>query len=230
MLIVFDVDGTLVGGEFYDWSCFDQAIETVLGFEPTKEFFRSIPEITAQSIAVAAIGAANCQPGTGLEEKIRDEYLRRLRLVHNNDPHAFPARNGITALLSHLSSLPDVDVAIATGDWFSTSTFKLGAAGIDFSRYAMATSSDVARRSEIIKLAALRAGRPLSEVVYIGDGVWDIKACRELRVPFIGTGTRLDVLKEAGAEHLMEVLEHVVLLDKLQLVFKKAVELGPAQV
>jgi phosphoglycolate phosphatase-like HAD superfamily hydrolase len=212
MLIIFDVDGTLIGGESHDWKCFDRAIENVLKFTPTREFFASLPEITAQAIAEASVRAANKEVGTGLEERIRAEYLRRLQEVHSRDQRAFPVREGVVALLSHLDSLPHVGVAIATGDWLETISFKLAAAEIDVSRFPMATSSDHHQRSEIIRLAAQRAGRSLSDAVYIGDGVWDFKACRKLGVRFIGTGSRLHLLKDAGAEHTMEVLETELLL------------------
>jgi phosphoglycolate phosphatase-like HAD superfamily hydrolase len=207
MLIIFDVDGTLVGGESHDWASFDQAIASVIGFQPTPSFFSSLPEITGQAIVEAAIRAANRALGAGLEELVRDDYLRRLRGVHADDPKAFPARNGVAALLAHLNSLPDVDIAIATGDWHDTISFKLAAAGLDVSNYPMATSSDVSRRSEIIRLAAQRANRSLTDAVYVGDGVWDVRACRELGVPFIGTGARLDHLQKAGAQYLVEVFE-----------------------
>ena len=75
----------------------------------------------------------------------------------------------------------------------------------------MATCSDHPRRSEIIRLAAQRAGRSLSDAIYIGDGVWDLRACRELGVRFIGTGSRLHLLKKAGAEHTAEVLDEALL-------------------
>ena len=216
MLIIFDVDGTLVGGEHHDWACFDEAIAEVTGFTPTQEFFDSLPEITAQAIAEACVRAAKRDTGMGLEERIRDEYLRRLRNVHASDPMAFPARNGVLALLSHLSSLPGTGVAIATGDWLETTSFKLAAAGIDASRYPMATSSDCSRRSEIIQLAARRAGRSLAEAIYVGDGVWDFKACCELGVPFVGTGTRPHLLKAAGAKHILELLEEALFLTTLR--------------
>jgi len=76
----------------------------------------------------------------------------------------------------------------------------------------MATSSDAPRRSDIIRLAAQRAGRSLSDVVYVGDGVWDLKASGDLGIGFIGTGSRLNRLKEAGAEHMIEILEAALLL------------------
>ena len=216
MLIIFDVDGTLVGGEHHDWACFDEAIAEVTGFTPTQEFFDSLPEITAQAIAEASVRAANRESGMGLEERIRDEYLRRLRNVHASDPTAFAARNGVVALLARLNSLPGMRVAIATGDWLETTSFKLAAAGIDVSGYPMATSSDCSHRSEIIKLAARRAGRSLAEVIYVGDGVWDFKACCELGVRFIGTGTRPHLLNAAGAKHILEMLGETLFLSTLR--------------
>lgn len=207
MLIIFDVDGTLVGGESHDWASFDQAISSVVGFDPTPAFFSALPEITAHAIAQAAICAANRELGAGLEELVRDEYLRRLKNVHANDPKAFPARQGVAHLLSHLNSFPDIDVAIATGDWHPTISFKLAAAGLDIAGYPIATSSDTPRRADIIRLAAQRANRPLTEAVYVGDGVWDVLACRKLGLPFIGTGMKLDHLQKAGAQYFMEVFE-----------------------
>jgi len=211
MLVIFDVDGTLIGGESHDWESFDRAIEAVVGFYPTQEFFDSLPEITAQSIAEASIRAANMKPGVGLEERIRDEYLRRLRDAHSRNPRAFQPRPGVIQFLSYLSSLAGVGIAIATGDWHPTISFKLAGSGLDVSRFPMATCSDHPRRSEIIRLAALRAGRSLSDAIYIGDGVWDLRACRDLGVRFIGTGSRLHLLKKAGAEHTMEVLGKEIL-------------------
>ncbi len=203
-------------GEHHDWACFDEAIAEVTGFSPTQQFFDSLPEITAQAIAEASVRAANREPGMGLEERIRDEYLRRLLKVHEGDPLAFPARNGVVALLARLNSLPGTAVAIATGDWLCTASFKLAAAGLDVSGYPLATSSDCSRRSEIIKLAARRAGRSLAEVIYVGDGVWDFRACCELGVRFVGTGTRLHLLKAAGARHILEGLEEALFLSAVQ--------------
>ncbi len=186
------------------------------GFTPTQELFDSLPEITAQAIAEACVRAANRETGMGLEERIRDEYLRRLRNVHAGDPMAFPARNGVVALLARLNSLPETGVAIATGDWRETTSFKLAAAGIDVSGYPMATSSDCSRRSEIIQLAATRAGRSMNDVIYVGDGVWDFRACCKLGVRFIGTGTRPHLLKAAGAQHILEMLEEALFLKTVR--------------
>lgn len=216
MLIIFDVDGTLVGGETNDCACFDQAVAAVVGFTLNSAFFDSLPEITAQAIAESSVRAANRDVGVGLEEKIRDEYLRLLRDTHSRDTAAFPPRHGVRSLLASLSTTPGVSVAIATGCWHATSSFKLAAAGIDVSSYPMATSSDTRSRSEIIRLAAQRSGRALSDAVYVGDGLWDLKASQSLGVPFIGTGRKLDRLKEAGALHWVEKFEPKCFLETVR--------------
>ncbi len=215
-LVIFDVDGTLLGGETADWLAFDRAIESVLDFVADETFFAGLPEITAQSIAEAAIRASGAQPGNGLEQRIHDEYLRGLRGAHSSDQLTFQPRPGVRPLLQHLASTPGVKVALATGDWHSTITFKLAAAGIDISSYPLATSSDTPRRADIIRLAAERAGLPLSHAVYVGDGVWDMRACRELEMGFIGTGGRTHHLSEHGVEHLLEPLDTVAFLALLR--------------
>lgn len=220
MLVIFDVDGTLIGGEAADWLSFDTAIESVLGFSADETFFAGLPEITAQSIAEAAVLASGAETGNGLEQRIHDEYFRGLRDAHSSDPLTFQPRPGVPELLQHLTSIPGVKVALATGDWHPTITFKLAAAGIDISTFPIATSSDAPRRPDIIRLAAERAGMPLSKAVYVGDGPWDMRACRELDLAFIGTGERTHRLSQSGVEHLLEPLERkgfVALLQKLGL-------------
>lgn len=216
MLIIFDVDGTLIGGEAADWLAFDSAIESVLNFSADEAFFAGLPEITAQSIAEAAVCASGAETGCGLEERVRDGYFHGLREAHRSDPSTFRPRPGVPELLAHLTALPGVKIALATGDWHPTITFKLAAAGLDISRFPLATSSDTARRPDIIRLAAERAGVPLSQSVYVGDGPWDLRACRELRIPFIGTGARTDRLRVSGAEHFQEPLAPAAFVELLQ--------------
>jgi hypothetical protein len=43
-----------------------------------------------------------------------------------------------------------------------------------------------------------------------------MRACRELEIPFIGTGGRTHRLRESGVEHLLEPLEPAAFLFLLQ--------------
>lgn len=207
MLVVFDIDGTLIAGESTDWKAFEQALQSVLKFTPDDDFYTGVSDITAQRLAEAAVAASQCEAGCGFEQQVQAEYLRFLQLAHAESPDSFPLRPGASLLLEHLCATTGFSVAFATGDWSSSIAFKLSAAGIDLSHHPFATSTDAASRADIIRCAAHRAGRPLTEVVYVGDGTWDLRTCRSLGIPFIATGSRTDKLREMGAEHIVEPLE-----------------------
>ncbi|MFZ4767509.1 MAG: hypothetical protein ACOYMN_21365, partial [Roseimicrobium sp.] len=52
---VFDVDGTLIGGEPVDWAAFGEAFGEVAGFALTTEFFDRIEEVTAKALVHQAL-------------------------------------------------------------------------------------------------------------------------------------------------------------------------------
>lgn len=216
MLIIFDVDGTLIESDPVDWTAFKGALQSVLGFTPPSGFCRALGDVTAHSVAAASMRAVGREVNEQLMDRVREENLRRLQVAYAMDRNAFPARLGAAALLKRLRATPGVTVAIATGCWQPTIRLKLEAAGIDVAGLPMATCSDRPRRSEIITLAAERAGRPVSEAVYVGDGQWDLFACRELGIPLIATGKRWADLQQAGAKHLQPELDQDTFLDCAQ--------------
>jgi phosphoglycolate phosphatase-like HAD superfamily hydrolase len=199
MIIVFDVDGTLIGGEEQDWPSFDQAIQSILGFGPDKDFWASIPEVTARAIVQQACEQVGTEWSMDWEQKVCSAYLANLRKAAPHKRTVFLPKPGAQEVLGMLKLTGIFGVAIATGDFESTIKFKLGSAGIDIKGIPFACSSDRTARHDIIELAVERAGYAVDEAVYIGDGVWDLKACERLDIPFIGTGRRVDMLKDLGA-------------------------------
>jgi phosphoglycolate phosphatase-like HAD superfamily hydrolase len=58
--------------------------------------------------------------------------------------------------------------------------------------YPTASSDDALDRESIIRLSMQRATDRyggFGSAVYVGDGVWDARACRRVGIPFIGVGT-----------------------------------------
>ena len=203
MLVIFDVDGTLVGGESFDWASFDAAFESSAGFPLTQAFWDSLEEVTARAVVHAALAHLPGPERDRLEDLVRLGYLERLEAAHRTHPEAFRPATGAPELLKSLRATEGVAVAIATGDWRSSSSFKLSASGLDLDGIPVATCSDCPTRAEIICRAAHLARRPVADAVYVGDGRWDYRACRQLGIPFIGTGSRLEPLRTAGAKHLL---------------------------
>jgi phosphoglycolate phosphatase-like HAD superfamily hydrolase len=201
-MIVFDVDGTLIGGEVTDWACYGAAFEEVAGFGLSKSFFAGIEEITAQAIVHQALAHLPAEERRLKEQAVCQGYLRRLRESHESNPGCFFAVEGAVALLRELKAR-GILLAIATGDWRETICFKLGAAGVACDDIPMVTSSEFYSRADIIAAAVAKAGGSLAETIYVGDGIWDFRACRKLGIRFIGIGHRREMLREAGATHVL---------------------------
>ena len=83
-------------------------------------------------------------------------------------------------------------VSIATGGWFESASLKLISAGIQFEGIPLASSDDSFDRTEIMNIAAVRAGvsKPCS-CVYFGDGEWDRIASQKLGYRFVLVGEKL---------------------------------------
>jgi phosphoglycolate phosphatase-like HAD superfamily hydrolase len=100
----------------------------------------------------------------------------------------------------------DFAVALATGGLRVSAELKLPSANLLNPFTPIASSNDaVSRREEIIRIAARRAAEKhatqFAKFTYVGDGVWDAKAARDLGWRFIGIGSgeQADRLRQAGA-------------------------------
>ena len=204
-MIVFDVDGTLLGGEQHDWKSFDDAFEEAAGFPFPPDFFTNISEVTAEAIVRQALVDVPQADKTRIIDETRRGYLARNQAAHEATGEAFARTHGVDELWKELRDRK-MPFAIATGDWHETISYKLSAAGIDVQGVPMATSSDCYARADIIRTAVERAGGELSASVYVGDGVWDLRATQLLGIPFIGCGSRPDDLRAAGATHVLDDL------------------------
>jgi phosphoglycolate phosphatase-like HAD superfamily hydrolase len=207
-MIVFDVDGTLIGGESADWASFGAAFEEVAGFVLNENFFESIEEVTAQAIVHQALGTIAPEERRSKERAVCQGYLRRLRHAYETNTSSFTAIEGAPDLLRDLKG-KGIPIAIATGDWRETTLFKLRAARIPFDDVPLVTSSEFYSRADIIAAAVAKAGCQLHEALYIGDGLWDLRASRKLGIPFIGVGYRIEKLRNAGAAHILPNLSPI---------------------
>lgn len=204
-IIIFDADGTLIGGEPTDWACFEAAFLEVAGFALTSEFYASIEEVTAKALVHQALAELDDAERLLKEQAVARGFLCRLKAAHIEDSACFPAVEGAVALLHELKA-KGLRVAIATGDWRESITFKLRAAGIPCGDIPIVTSSEHYSRADIIRVAVGEAGGSLDEAVYVGDGLWDLRACERLGIPFIGVGHRKERLLKAGAVHVLDEL------------------------
>jgi len=74
MLIVFDVDGTLVEGDDVDWRAFNEALGEIVGTQPTESFYDVAPEMTAQALAESFLQSQGRASDSETLETIRASY------------------------------------------------------------------------------------------------------------------------------------------------------------
>jgi beta-phosphoglucomutase-like phosphatase (HAD superfamily) len=199
MLAIFDNDGTICDTQTVEARCFALAIQRVTGLSLATLDWSTYEEPTSASIVRGLLAG---DPNAAEKcTRVEVEFCRLLREAWPLNPGDFSPLPGAISFIQRLRD-ERIDVAIATGAFESEARFKLKCCGIVLDSIPHATSSDVVRRSDIIALAASRAGHALSRVVYFGDAPWDVRACKRLGIPMIGIGRRYEQLRYLGIKNV----------------------------
>ncbi len=202
-LVIFDIDGTLTQTMKADEECFVRSLAEVCGFAEVNSdwsrykhatdfgVFREIHEVRTGRL-----------PSPSETSRFRQHFVALL--ARASSEAAFAAVTGAPLLLSRLDGSEQYRVALATGAWRDSARLKMASAGLSYDDYPAASSDDAFDRESIIGLSMQRAAERfggLGRTVYVGDGVWDARACRSVSIPFvgIGTGSRATRLSAEGA-------------------------------
>jgi phosphoglycolate phosphatase-like HAD superfamily hydrolase len=203
-LVIFDIDGTLTQTMKTDEECFVRSLAEVCDFSDVDSDWSRYKHTTDfgifREIHKTRTGRL---PSANETSRFRQHFVALL--ARSLSEIAFAAVTGAPLLLSRLADSEEHRVALATGAWLDSARLKMASAGLCYDDYPAASSDDAFDRESIIRLsmqrAAERYGESFACTVYVGDGVWDARACRNVGVPFvgIGTGIRATRLSAEGA-------------------------------
>jgi phosphoglycolate phosphatase-like HAD superfamily hydrolase len=203
-LVMFDIDGTLTDTMKVDALCLVRAFAEVCGFGSIDTDWSRYEHATDASIFCEIFEARLGRLPTAEEiSRFRQHFMRLL--VEASKERPFAAVPGAAQLLSLLANRGRYKVSLATGCWSDSARLKMTSAGMCYDAYPSASCDDAPERDSIIKLSMQKAmsrfGGPFVSAVYVGDGVWDARACRKVGIPFIGIGTggRAEKLAAEGA-------------------------------
>ncbi|ACB75693.1 HAD family hydrolase [Opitutus terrae] len=193
-LVMFDMDGTLTDSFSLDENCYLLAIEQALGLPPVDLDWESITHASSafwlQEITRRARGTAPTA------EEARSVQLRLIAVMDEVTARTGRCTREIPGAAACLRWLREhgYAIAIASGDWELTARHKLSRASIPCEQVPAAFCDLCHPRIEIMQTALARATRhygcaEFEQIIYVGDGVWDARACRELGWPLIGVGT-----------------------------------------
>jgi phosphoglycolate phosphatase-like HAD superfamily hydrolase len=202
-LVIFDIDGTLTRTVRIDEACYEDAVRHEWGITGISTDWGAYEHSTDNAIASEIFRTHRGRDATEIElAALRERFAGLIRACAASDFAEVPGAAGLLAALPALGWR----VAIATGGWTPTAQLKLERAGIPWRGIPAAFACDARPRDEIIRIAAERAGAAtLERAVYVGDGVWDVRTCRRLAIPFVGVGegAKAERLRAEGATQVL---------------------------
>jgi phosphoglycolate phosphatase-like HAD superfamily hydrolase len=214
-LVMLDIDGTLTQSYEYDREIFGLAIGEVLGCQPIDADLNSYKDKTSLGVTREAIRRATGRsPKVEEINEVKRRVLSRLERKFQESPEIFCEVPGAASFMEQLRKLSGAAIAIATGCWLNEALFKLTASGLKVDGIPMATSDDNQNRLKIMQIAVEKAQDfnacpRFSEIVYLGDGPWDLQTSRSLGYGFIGIGPRVRNLKETEAIYWYQDFQEV---------------------
>lgn len=210
ILVIFDVDGTLVYSEGKrDSKCFALTYERIYQRSfPTIDWSK-FPHVTDHTIFSHVI-REHFQREVDEEEEVlfRSHYIEELKMQRSVSPHYFRPVPGAVEMMQELQQRERVVVGVATGGWADPARIKLEHVGIEHQTIVLEGGDGHPTRRHILQKAITRCQSSVEEfskVVYVGDAVWDVETTREMQLDFIGVRRRHDhaVLSEIGARHVL---------------------------
>jgi phosphoglycolate phosphatase-like HAD superfamily hydrolase len=189
---MFDIDGTLTETSKIDAECFAHALIDVFGFSDIDTDWSHYLHTTDSGIFREIFTSRSGQPPTeGDTSRFREHFIHLLASASSRSP--FAAVSGADTLLLQLTRDKAHRISFATGCWPESARVKMASVGMSFDAYPSASADDALDRETIITLCVERAGERFREsfacTIYVGDGIWDARACRTLGLPFIGVGS-----------------------------------------
>lgn len=189
-LFLFDIDGTMTDTSEIDDECFKNTFSELYGFEMAKIDWSTFEHVTDTGLC-REVYLRNKKRDISKTEftRVQNLFFRKIKKAIGQQPDRFRAIEGINEFLMDAKGR-GIPIAIATGGWRKSAELKLNAANIEYERFTLATSNDSFNRRTIMNVAIARAQfeyqKVFSNIIYFGDGVWDVETCKAMDMPMIG--------------------------------------------
>ncbi|MGE4092586.1 MAG: HAD family hydrolase [Candidatus Binatia bacterium] len=238
-MALFDIDGTLTQTSRVDDQCFVQSFADELGVTGIDTNWANYPTVCDWGLTREIFQRyLQRQPSADELMRLQRRFVALLEQAYEQDPLQFAAIPGAGGALRELRQRHDWAVAIATGGWELSARFKLEKAQIDIEGIPAAFADHGITREVILATAIVLARRmyqqeQFSHIVYIGDGVWDVRTARQLNLAFLGvaSGEREAALRAAGATAIIQNFADIAQFRQVieELVYGKSVVCASAE-
>jgi phosphoglycolate phosphatase-like HAD superfamily hydrolase len=214
-LVIFDIDGTLTQTSRVDEICFIRAFADTHGINVISDHWINCPHVSDSGVTAHLF-----QHHFGRDPREDESHVLKRRLVdlleehHRIDQSYFAEVSGAAETFNQRVQSRGWARAIATGCWQLSAEMKLRAASINYDGVPGGFAEDGIAREAIVSAAISRSRihyrrEDFDRIVSVGDGVWDVRTAARLGLAFVGVGrsARAEMLREAGAKHVIPDFE-----------------------
>jgi phosphoglycolate phosphatase-like HAD superfamily hydrolase len=205
-LVMFDIDGTLTASDVMDGECFVQAVRDVFGFEDVSSDWSLYRHCSDSGVLDELFLNRIGRPPQPAEiAEVQAHFVALMETTIASQP-LMPIP-GAKELLETLLEQSDIAISLASGAWECSARLKLTSAGLHYPHIPGAFADDAHAREDFMQASLQRVAQKhgrekFDSLVYIGDGVWDVRASRNLGFGFIGIAhepARAQRLRDEGA-------------------------------
>lgn len=195
-----------------DSRLFIESMREVAGIDDSNDAWERFKEVTDPAIVREMITKKNGRPAREIEiAEVRRRFLFKWQSgIESGEVKVAPIP-GALEIIKEVRGRPGFLPAIASGGWGPTALIKLHACKFPVDDLTIATADDGESRALIFRTAMMfaAAGAAIpgfSQIVIVGDGVWDARTAKQIGAGFVGIArdaeTRLRLSSEGAAATL----------------------------
>lgn len=204
ILVIFDVDGTLVYSDRQDSQCFARAFEQLFGKPFPTIDWTQYPQVNDTAILHSVFNQHFGRSFLAAElDAFQDCFLNMLIEQRRFFPERFFMVPGAKEVIDHLTTCENVVTGIATGGFRRPAQFKLTFKEIRHDHIIFHGADGKYSRQAIIEHVieeAIAIHGNFNRIVYVGDAIWDVHTTKDMGIPLVGVryGDDRHVLESAG--------------------------------
>lgn len=193
-LIIFDIDGTLLNSMRIDSKYYIQSITDEFGINNINEDWSIYNKITDSGLFEEIyINHFKKKPDDDDFKKHENKFYKILKSIFENQSDIISEIPGAHKIITKLRSLKNYFISIATGSYKKTALLKLNLFNISENDIPLSTANDDKSRENVVKICIDKSKyfyniNTFDKIISIGDGIWDLKTAKYLKLPFIGIG------------------------------------------
>jgi len=213
ILVIFDVDGTLVFSEKRDSQSFADTYQAVYGLPFPTIDWRKYPHVSDTTIFKTVIQEHFDRiPDEAEEESFRQAFVANIIENRRKTPTEFKEVPYAKQTIDKLLADDRFVVGVATGGWKAPAIVKLNFVNIPADKLIITGADGKVTRDDITKETIEKAIQLYGEferIVYVGDAIWDVTTTQNMGLPLIGIRRKgdIDFLATKGVDLVLKDYE-----------------------